>query len=126
MPYSRDAAEGFHALHEQRYGFSNPGREFEIVNLRVRLRIPSEPYTPQPEPLIPGDGSYALRGRQEVFFAGAWHTTPIYDRERLQPGDTFAGPALIAEYTSCTVLPPGTTLRVDALRNLILDIEATP
>jgi N-methylhydantoinase A len=59
-----------------------------------------------------------------MYFDGAWHTGRVYEREKLRPGDTFAGPALIAEYTSSTVLPPGAQLTVDAFRNLIIQVDA--
>jgi N-methylhydantoinase A len=124
IPWSTDPAARFHALHAQRYGFSNSDRPLEIVNLRLRVRIPSEPYAPVAEPLTPGDGAHALRGEQQSYFDGRWHTTRIYDRNRLHPGDTLTGPALIAEYTSATVLPPHATLTVDALHNLVLEVTA--
>jgi N-methylhydantoinase A len=129
IPFSREAddpAARFHSLHAQRYGFSNPSRPLEIVNLRLRVRIPSEPYAPASEPLIPGDGKQALRDHQQTYFDAHWHTTPIYDREKLHPGDTLKGPALIAEYTSATVLPPGAQLTVDALHNLLITVDLIP
>jgi N-methylhydantoinase A len=128
IPFNReenDPATRFHTLHAQRYGFSNPARPLEIVNLRLRVRIPSDPYAPTPSPTRPGDGAQALRGTQQTFFDGHWHTTPIYDRDKLNPGDTLQGPALIAEYTSATVLPPGAQLTVDSLHNLIITVGAT-
>jgi N-methylhydantoinase A len=124
VPWSDDPAARFHALHAQRYGFSNVERPLEIVNLRLRVRIPSEPYAPAAEPVTSGDGAQALRGEQQTYFDGAWHATPIYDRELLRPGDTLSGPALVAEYSSATVLPPGSQLTVDALRNLLIAVHA--
>jgi N-methylhydantoinase A len=47
----------------------------------------------------------------------------VYDRERLRPGDAIEGPALVAEYTSATVLPPGARLEVDGLRNLLIEVQ---
>lgn len=125
VPYTSAAAEAFHAMHTQRYGFANRERPLEIVNVRLRVRIPSEPHIPTRTTPRTGDGSAALRGTQRVFFAGAWHTANVYDRDRLHPGDIFAGPALIAEYTSVTVLPPHAFLQVDELGNLILDVETS-
>ena len=49
--------------------------------------------------------------------------TRIYTRDRLTPGDTFTGPAIISEYSSATVLPPRDRLRVDALRNLVIEVH---
>lgn len=118
-----DVFEQFHALHEQRYGFANRARPIEIVNVRLRARTPSEPYAPVAQPLVAGDGVHALRGRQAVYFEGAWHEAGLYDRDRLRPGDVLRGPALIAEYTSATVLPPGAQLEVDGLGNLLIEVE---
>jgi N-methylhydantoinase A len=125
VPYTSAAAEAFHAMHTQRYGFANRERPLEIVNVRLRIRVPSEPHIPTRLAPRTGDGSAALRGTQRVFFAGAWHIANVYDRERLHPGDAFAGPALIAEYTSVTVLPPGAALHVDELGNLMIDVESS-
>ncbi|HEX5284285.1 MAG TPA: hydantoinase/oxoprolinase family protein [Bryocella sp.] len=122
VPYSADAAEAFHALHQRHFGFSDPNRHFEIVNLRLRLRVPADPFTfPATKPQ-PGDGSQALRGTRQIYFNGGWFASPTYDRDLLQPGDSICGPALIGEYTSTTVLPPDCTLEVDSLGNLIITI----
>jgi N-methylhydantoinase A len=72
---------------------------------------------------VKGDGQQALTGRRAVYFHGEPHDTPIYDRQALVPGDTFPGPAIITEYSSATILPPGDRLRVDALDNLIVEVH---
>jgi N-methylhydantoinase A len=123
LPHTPDTEAQFHALHERRYGFANRARPLEIVNLRLRWRLASAPYAPAPEPSHHGDGGHAVRGDQQMYFDGAWHTGRIYEREKLRPGDTFAGPALIAEYTSSTVLAPGARLAVDAFQNLIIHVD---
>jgi N-methylhydantoinase A len=47
--------------------------------------------------------------------------TPIYAREKLRPGNRFAGPAIVEQMDATTLVPPGTTARVDAYLNLILE-----
>jgi N-methylhydantoinase A len=123
IPYAQDAAENFHALHAQRYGFSDIARPLDIVNLRLRLRVPAEPYSPAVKPLQPGDGAAALREKRQVLFDSVSHATSIYSRDALVPGDSFSGPALITEYTSTTVLPPGCRLEVDGFGNLVIHID---
>jgi N-methylhydantoinase A len=123
IPYTQDAAENFHALHAQRYGFSDIARPLDIVNLRLRLRVPAEPYSPAVKPLQPGDGAAALREKRQVLFDSVSHATSIYSRDALVPGDSFSGPALITEYTSTTVLPPGCRLEVDGFGNLVIHID---
>jgi N-methylhydantoinase A len=119
-----DAAERFHLMHEQRYGFANRERGLEIVNVRVRLRVRSEKYEPVREKMRAGDGAEALRGEKQVYFDGAWVRARVFDREKLRAGDEFEGPALVAEYTSATVVPPGARLVVDEFRNLVIGVGA--
>lgn len=124
VPHGADAAERFHAMHEQRYGFANLGRGLEIVNVRVRVSVRSEVYAPVREEMRVGDGAAALRGEKRVYFDGAWVTARVFDRERLKAGDVIEGPALVAEYTSATVVPPGARLEVDGLGNLVIEVNA--
>ena len=117
-----EAEERFHAIHEQRYGFAHRGRGLEIVNVRVRVRVPAERYEPVREEMWAGDGTAALRGEKQVYLDGRWVSARVFDRERLRAGDVMEGPALVAEYTSATVVPPGARVVVDSLRNLVIDI----
>ena len=52
--------------------------------------------------------------------AGGWLQTPVYDRQRLQPGQRLPGPALITEYSATTVVPEDFTVRIDDYYNLVL------
>jgi N-methylhydantoinase A len=123
VPYSADAADAFHSLHQRHFGFSDRSREIEIVNLRLRLRIAAEPFTFAKAEPRPGDGSQALRGTKSIYFDDQWFNAPTYDRDLLQPGDSISGPALIGEYTSSTVLPPHCSLEVDPFGDLIITVE---
>ena len=123
IPHSPNSAEAFHALHEQRYGFSDHARPLEIVNLRLRLRVLAEPYSPTPQEVHKGDGSQAIRETRQVLFDGAFIATRLYTRDLLRPGDVIAGPALITEYTSTTVLQPGCRIEVDRFSNLVIHID---
>ncbi len=118
-----DAFDGFHTLHRQRYGFSDSERPIEIVNLRLRMTAAGEPYVPKRTQSVPGDGSGACYAERAVFFAESFLLSRFYDRAKLTPGDSFCGPAMITEYTSATVLPPGASLRVDELGNLLINVE---
>jgi N-methylhydantoinase A len=114
--------DAFHALHRQRYGFSDETRPVEIVNLRVRMIAAGESYTPQQRELVEGDGSGALAANREIYFDGKFHASGIYRREGLVPGDAIAGPAMIVEYTAATLLPPGCRARVDGFGNLVITV----
>ncbi len=123
VPFSPRMAADFHELHRQRYGFADPARAMEVVNVRVRMISPSEPFTQTRAPLREGDGRHAKTGTRQVWFDGSFVSTEVYDRELLAPGDRFAGPAVVTEYSSATILPPGDRLRVDELRNLVIEVH---
>jgi N-methylhydantoinase A len=122
VAYSSEAAETFHLQHEQRFGFADRSRQLEIVNVRVRLRLPAEPFTFAETARIPGNGSHALCSSKQIYFDGTWLTAATYDRDLLRPGDTIRGPALIGEYTSTTVLPPDCSLEIDRRGNLLITV----
>ncbi|WP_436643350.1 hydantoinase/oxoprolinase family protein [Microbaculum sp. FT89] len=57
-------------------------------------------------------------GTRALYADGNWHEAAIYARDRLRPGDTFAGPAVVQQIDATTVVEPGATARVDAVGNL--------
>ena len=123
VPFGPDMAAQFHSLHQRQYGFANESRLLEIVNVRVRMVCPGEPFQQELEPLQDGSGEQAIVGSREVYFDGAFQKTQVYSRQLLRPGDTFAGPAIISEYSSATILPPRDVLRVDGLSNLVIEVH---
>ena len=60
-----------------------------------------------------------------MYFAEAGHFVdcPIYDRYALPAGAAFAGPAVVEEFDSTTVVHPGFTVSVDDTGNLIVERE---
>jgi N-methylhydantoinase A len=123
VPFGADMQAQFHNLHQRHYGFQNESRLLEVVNVRVRMVCPGEPFKQELEPLREGSGEQAVIGTRSVYFDGAFQETRIFSRRLLRPGDTFAGPAIISEYSSATVLPPGDVLRVDGLSNLVIEVH---
>jgi N-methylhydantoinase A len=57
-----------------------------------------------------------------MYFDGQPISANLYRRDLLTPGDVIAGPAMIVEYTSATVLPPGCVASVDGYSNLVITI----
>ena len=123
VPFGSEMAAQFHDLHQRRYGFRSETRPLEVVNVRVRMVSAADKFEPVVQPLVEGDGSQALIGTRPVYFDDRFHETRVYDRELLRPGDTFAGPAIVSEYSSATVLPLGDVLRVDGLGNMVIEVH---
>ena len=55
------------------------------------------------------------------FFDGEWHEGAIYDRSKLHPGITVAGPAIVSEMDSTTVVLPGYQAKIDQVGNLLIN-----
>jgi len=53
---------------------------------------------------------------------GDFADTPTYDRDALKAGNCIAGPALIEEHASTTVLLPGDAMTVDTFGNLLIQV----
>jgi len=110
--------ESFHDAHRIRYGHSTPGAPVEFVNLRLagfgRIAGDTAPFQ-EPE-----DGLDPLAGRREAIFDGETTEMIVLHRDRLRPGESFEGPLVVQEQSSTTVVPPGATMAVDDLGNLII------
>ncbi|MEE8109996.1 MAG: hydantoinase/oxoprolinase family protein, partial [bacterium] len=99
----------YNAEHKREFGYvaSDVG-EIEIANLRLMAHGADSGVKPQ---RVSGqvDARAALKGERRVFFgeAGGYVETQIYDRDRLGPGSSLQGPAIIEQADTTTALPPG-------------------
>ena len=46
----------------------------------------------------------------------------MYDRAKLRHGATFEGPAVVEQWDSTTVVPPGARVTVDEYLNLVIAV----
>jgi N-methylhydantoinase A len=115
----------FDAVHQTRYGFSVAGEKAEIVSLRGA--VIGEMRKPPFEHIAKGNAepdAAAFRGKRRVYFASSGFVeTPTYDRPALKTNNRIAGPALIEEHASTTVVHPGDLLEVDAYGNLVINVR---
>ncbi|MGR8919769.1 MAG: hydantoinase/oxoprolinase family protein [Gammaproteobacteria bacterium] len=111
-------ARRFDEMHEQLFTFALPA-EKEIVNLRaVALGAATSVSAPA---LAAGDTAAAARyGSQAVFVDGASVEAGVFDRARLGAGTRVAGPAIVTEMDSTTLILPGHSARVDDYGNLLI------
>jgi N-methylhydantoinase A len=125
VPFTPTFPMRFHFEHEKAYGYAQPMQPLEIVNLQVRIKLP----TSNP----PGrakrirkllDPRRAIVKRKLVWFDRQFVPTTLYERQRLGSGMKLTGPAIIVEYSSTTVVPPDFTCRVDEHLNLRLTQHA--
>lgn len=122
LAFTDDYLAEFHCCHEQRYGYANRERKVEIVNIRLRARGTEDNiYLPESAYAGTGIDKAAFLGESRMIFEQQSYPVNIYDRERLAYGNCLAGPAIVAEYSATTVLPPGSKAVVDAFGNLVID-----
>jgi len=111
--------EAFHRTHERRYGHAT-GTAAEIVNFRVTaVGVIAKPSLPRWS--VTGHLAEARRAERPVYFEGGFLSVPVYQRDRLPAGGRFAGPAIVEEMGSTTVVPPRWTGTVGAWGELMLE-----
>jgi N-methylhydantoinase A/oxoprolinase/acetone carboxylase beta subunit len=111
---SAHPARLFHREHQRIYGYATPEREVEVVTIRVRARqrLPKPTLTRQP----------AERGKPQsrrIWIGGRGSAVPTMPRTQVS-SRRVAGPALILDYGSTTLVPPGWGYRIDGAGNLII------
>jgi len=109
----------FHARHRQLYTYALTDAPVEIVTLRVAATGRVRRFT------VPSlEGRRARPGRRvrrTVYFAGrGWIACPCVDREQLGVGAVVAGPGIVEQLDTTTVVPPGHRARVDGAGNLVI------
>jgi N-methylhydantoinase A len=109
----------FEQRHRQLYGYAT-GENVECVNLRVTART-AEPRPPLPA--LPFGTSAVRLGAHRAYFK---ETGPVemarYDRSGLPAGQAIAGPAMIEDEWSTTVVYPGMRAAADRLGNLVIEV----
>ncbi len=118
----KDVETRFATAHERIYGFQLE-HPVELVNLRavgigrvVKVNIPK---------FERGDSnpSQAVIEQQRVYFDGSFVTANIYDRALLEAGNRIAGPAVILQKDSTTVIHPGHAGEVDEYLSILIRPE---
>jgi len=113
--------EAFHNEHERLYGHQHPESAVEVVNVRLfavglvdkpEIAIQTDKVSAAAEPIDVGD----------VWFnAEQPAQTAFYKRDDLQYGHQIAGPAVVFQLDTTTVIPPGWYAEVDGWGNLLLE-----
>ena len=104
----------FLAEYKTRYGYTYEDLEIELVTLRVTAaaeRTAPEPSAPAPE----GAAREALKGERPAWSPRGKRFVPhrVYAMERLAPGASVAGPAILEEDASTLIVGEGATAVVD-------------
>lgn len=117
------AVQTFHEAHEREYAFRQDETPVEVYQLHLTAigKIPKPSFRPhEAVERAPGD---PVERRQVYFGADGWLETPVYDRAALAAGTKFAGPAIINQLDSTTLVPPHTRAEIDEWLNIRIHLE---
>lgn len=125
-PFTADTAQEmarrFFVVHRTEYGHAFEDQAVQMVTLRVigsstsdTLRLPVLEKGGRRNP-----SEAALYARPTTFDDGETIQTPRFDRMKLRSQDTIAGPAVIVQQNSTTIVPPGFVATVMKLGDLVI------
>lgn len=115
--------KSFHAAHEDQYGYSYENKTLvEIVNIGVTgfgLLAPPRQYAKQSSELRWSD---LLKSTQPMYVneASDFVDCPVYARPKEPIPEPLAGPAVIEQYDTTTVVEPGWYVTVNEFGHLLL------
>ncbi|GII94591.1 hydantoinase/oxoprolinase family protein [Sinosporangium siamense] len=107
-----ETVELFHQAYERVYGLRIPALDVEVVTWRVAAWSDAPPF--EVPALAPGDGTASPYSTRKARFRRGEEArdVPVYRRTELSAGARFAGPALIEERETTSVVPDGWTCEV--------------
>ncbi len=114
----------FDALHEKLYTFALES-EREIINLRAivqgRETLADAGRIASGEP----DPGAAKVDEAPIFADGEWQDAAIYQRDLLRAGNVIAGPAIVTQLDSTTLILPSHDGEIDDLGNILIRPSGT-
>ncbi|HEX5461536.1 MAG TPA: hydantoinase/oxoprolinase family protein [Steroidobacteraceae bacterium] len=115
----------FDAEHARLFTFALP-LEHELVSLRAVAQ--GRGITVRRPAIARGAASAraAAIGRQQTYMEGRRQTAVVYERSRLRAGNRIAGPAIVLEMDSTTVILPRHHGSVDRFGNILIRPDAAP
>ncbi len=106
----------FNTAHQTLYGFTMES-SVKLVTVRVEARglLP-----PPVRPMLPPGTGARPAGHATVHWASGTADAVLYDRDALGAGDSFAGPAIVTQLDTTTLVPPGWSGEAHASGTLLL------
>ncbi|MEO1205877.1 MAG: hydantoinase B/oxoprolinase family protein [Pseudomonadota bacterium] len=117
----------FCSAHAQLFGFSADPDAIIVDRFELELNDQADAEASSPTQDIPTASSECAAGQPTRFYSqGAWHDAQRFDRNQLNPGARFDGPAIINEPHQTVIVEPGWSGHVDRGNQLVLTRSAKP
>ena len=121
----RQLTERFSQQHDSTYGHHDPQAVIEIINYRCVARATLHRFAAAAA-VAPAVRQAVARSSRPVWFDRSGPVdTPVHHRDDLEPGHRVAGPAIVEQMDTTTLLRPGMQASVDLYRNLLIT-RSTP
>jgi N-methylhydantoinase A len=113
----------FGEIYRAKYGYFYDDVSAEVVNLRVNGRMVGGQFQPGRQESL-GTVADCRTGARKAYSAslGKLVDFDVYDRSRLWPGMSFAGPAVVEEVSSTTMIDAGGAVQVDDHGSLVIRV----
>ena len=120
MENKKEVMDNFHNQHRQDYSYAFDDGVVEVMTLRA---IGSAAIEPLQWPTLAKANGHSVEDallytRPTTFDNGETQDTPRYDRAKLLAGHELAGPAIVVQHNSTTVIPTGYRARVSDYGNI--------
>jgi N-methylhydantoinase A len=128
IPVTKNVVAHFHEEHQRRYAYHHPGREIELVTVRLRARLRTPPLLTRPKSKVARTARTAAAEPAplefaQVVFNNRLVRTPVFQRADFVPGQILRGPAIVTEYSATTVIPRAKQFWMDAAENLVIKMN---
>ncbi len=115
-----DMRSAFDRAHRERFGFGIGGSSIVIESVSVEAIAASE-LEAAALAAVPSEYSQAAAETIRMWTRDQWREAPLHRRDSLAPGHSLAGPAIISEQGSTTVIDAGWTATVSGSGDLVLE-----
>lgn len=114
----------FNSTYSENYshGATFPSGGIRLENIKLNAVVEfDDPQLPEYD-VDESDPAAAQKGSRDVFWnpESGWRATPVYDHDRLTPGTTITGPAIIEARGTTYVVSPDKEYRMDEYGNGVM------
>jgi 5-oxoprolinase (ATP-hydrolysing) len=123
----RRLAAEFCAEHERAYGYKEDVSRVQLVGVRIKARgvTPKTAYAELGRQIAASPERAAADGSRNAYFGPkyGWHMSPVIGRAALR-GEGLVGPAIIEEFDTTILVPPGTAAKLDDYGSVLISVSA--
>ena len=117
-----DIASAFHRAHRARYGYAQEANKVQVVSVRLRsIGVIDKLREERSRGLSSLKGFAREHDFAAAYFAEGKTRVSVYEREKVAPGARLRVPCIVTEYSSTTLIPPGSRAGIDGRGNVVIE-----